>query len=142
MGTIPVAAELAALTKSMVAFAWGWMAFGIFVGLIIGMWSFDGPAPTPAIVGDYDSCARRLIRLGHVAFIMLPLISMSYAVHILDTSLTPDNKMLAVKLMWFGMIGVPVTCMSGAFVRPTKYLMSFPAISVFVCLTMMAVGKQ
>ena len=137
-----VAPELLDLTNKMVAFAWGWMAFGIFVGLIIGMWSFDGPAPTPSIVGPYDSTARRLIRLGHVAFIMLPLISMTYAVHILTTSLTPDNKLLAVKLCWFGMVGVPVTCMSGAFVRPTKYLMSFPAISMFVSLCMMAVGKH
>ena len=141
MGTAAVT-TLPALTKMMVAFAWGWMAFGIFIGLIIGMWSFDGPAPTPAIVGDYDSCARRLIRLGHVAFIMLPLISMSYAIHIVDTSLAADTKLLAVKLCWFGMVGVPVTCMTGALVRPTKYLMAFPAISMFVCLVMMAVGKS
>ena len=126
----------------MRAFAWGWMAFGIFAGLIMGMWSFDGPAPTPAIVGDYDSCARRLIRLGHVAFIMLPLISMSYGYQIKDTSLTPEHKLLAVKLCWFGMVGVPVTCMSGAIVRPTKYLMSFPAISFFICLCMMAAGQN
>lgn len=138
----PFSTDLALLTRSMVAFAWAWMALGIFVGLIIGMWSFEGPVPTPAVVGEYDSCARRLIRLGHVAFIMLPLISMSYAIHIVDTSLTPDSKILAVRLMWFGMVGVPVTCMMGAFVRPTKYLMSFPAISVFVCLVMMAVGKS
>jgi hypothetical protein len=133
--------DLAVLTKSMVAFAWGWMAFGIFTGLIIGMWSFEGPVPTPKIVGNYDDCARRLIRLGHVAFIMLPLISMSYAIHITDTSLTPENKLLGVRMMWFGMIGVPVTCMAGAFVRPLKYLMSFPAISVFICLCIMAAGK-
>ena len=135
-------ADLPALINSMVAFAWGWMAFGIFVGLIIGMWSFDGPAPTPKIVGDYDSCARRLIRLGHVAFIMLPLISMTYASQIGATTLTEEHKMLAVKLCWFGMVGVPTTCMSGAFLRPTKYLMAFPAISFFVCLVFMAVGKS
>lgn len=135
-------ADLPALTHKMVAFAWAWMAFGILVGLIIGMWSFDGPVPTPDAVGAYDSTARRLIRLGHVAFIMLPLISMSYAVHIVDTSLSPENKLLAVKLCWLGMVGVPVTCISGAFVRPTKYLMSIPACSFFVCLVMMAVGKH
>lgn len=134
--------DLVVLTKSMVGFAWGWMAFGIFTGLIIGMWSFDGPMPTPKIIGDYDSCGRRLIRLGHVAFIMLPLISMSYAMQISETSLSPENRILAVRLMWFGMIGVPVTCMAGGFVRPLKYLMSFPAISVFIALTMMACGKN
>ena len=138
----PIPTDLAALTQSMVAFAWGWMAFGIFAGLIMGMWSFDGPAPTPAILGNYDSCARRLIRLGHVAFIMLPLISMSYAAQITGTSLSPENKVLAVQLCWTGMVGVPVTCMTGAIVRPTKYLMSIPAISFFVCLVMMAVGKH
>lgn len=140
--TEAVAAALPALTAKMVAFAWGWMALGIFVGLIIGMWSFDGPVPTPASVGDYNTTGRRLIRLGHVAFIMLPLISMSYAAQIESTSLSLDNKLLAVKLCWFGMIGVPVTCILGAFIRPLKYLMSFPACSFFACLVLMAIGKQ
>lgn len=140
--TEAVASALPALTAKMVAFAWGWMAFGILVGLIIGMWSFDGPLPTPSAVGEYNNTGRRLIRLGHVAFIMLPLISMSYANQIAATSLSEDNKLLAVKLCWFGMIGVPVTCILSAFIRPTKYFMSFPACSFFVCLVMMAIGKQ
>jgi hypothetical protein len=133
--------DLARLTQSMVAFAWGWMATGIFTGLIFGLWSFEGPLPEPKSVGAYDSCARRLMRLGHVAFIMLPLISMSYAAQIGGTSLSPETKILAVRLCWLGMVGVPTVCMTSAFWRPTKYLFPIPAVSFFICLVMMAVGK-
>ena len=133
--------DLPALTKAMVSFAWAWMATGIFIGLLFGLYSFEGPLPEPKAIGEYSSCSRRLLRLGHVAFIMLPLISMSYAAQIGATSLTDANKILAVKLCWLGMIGVPSICCTSAFVRWTKYFFCIPAVSFFICLVMMAVGK-
>ena len=134
--------DLPKLIHCMVAFAWAWMAFGIFTGMIFGMYAFDGPLPTPSIMGPYDSCNRRLVRLGHVAFIMLPLISMNYGYQIATTSLAPATQLLAVKLCWCGMIGVPSICMSSAFWRWTKYFFAIPVVCFFTALVMMAYGKM
>jgi hypothetical protein len=138
-GAAPAVASVAA---AMVAFAWAWMAVGIFVGMLFGLYAFEGPLPTPNRIGEYDSCTRRLMRLGHVAFIMLPLISMAYANQIARTSLSPDTQILAVKLCWTGMIGVPTICMTGAFWRWTKYFFSIPVVCFFTSLIMMAVGQM
>ena len=50
-----LAGELPALAKAMVAFAWGWMATGIFIGLLFGLYSFEGPLPEPKSIGEYAS---------------------------------------------------------------------------------------
>ena len=47
--------------------AWTGMACGAALGLIMGLWSFDGPVAPPNFIGDYTDTARRLLRLGHIA---------------------------------------------------------------------------
>lgn len=46
---------------------WGWLfiAAGMAVGLLIGLYAFDGPLPPPAFIGAYNDPIRRAIRLGH-----------------------------------------------------------------------------
>lgn len=129
------------IAQSMVSFAWAWMAVGIAIGACLGMFAFEGPLPEPRVLTDYSSCNRRLLRLGHVAFIMLPLISMSYAEHIGATTLSPSTQVSAVVLCWIGMVGVPLVCVVSAFYRPIKYAFPVPVASFLVCLVMMAVGK-
>ena len=53
--------------KKNVSFGWIWVLAGLIVGGIMGMWSFNGPMPSP--IGDYTSLPRRMIRLSHIAFI-------------------------------------------------------------------------
>jgi hypothetical protein len=43
------------------------MSIGALTGMVMGMWSFDGPLAVPGWLGDYGSTARRLVRLGHIA---------------------------------------------------------------------------
>ena len=55
---------------------WGWAltAASMAVGLLIGMYAFDGPLPTPALMGAYNEWARRLTRLGHAYCIVFGLL--------------------------------------------------------------------
>ena len=48
--------------------AWLSLAAGAGTGLIMGLWSFDGPVAAPAWIGNYGATPRRLLRLGHIAF--------------------------------------------------------------------------
>jgi hypothetical protein len=62
---------------------WGWLliVLSMSVGLVIGLYAFDGPLPTPAFVGPYNQFVRRLIRLGHAYAIMLGLLAILLARH-------------------------------------------------------------
>jgi len=53
-------------------FGWLVIAISMGVGLLIGMYAFDGPLPSP--VGEYNDYPRRLSRLGHSYAIVLGLI--------------------------------------------------------------------
>ena len=55
--------------------AWVSLAVGVLTGLILGLWSFDGPVSTPAWLGDYGDTSRRLARLGHIAFFGLGILN-------------------------------------------------------------------
>ncbi len=59
----------------------GWMliAGSIGFGLLMGLYSFDGPLPTPEFIGDYNELARRLIRLAHSYAIVLGMLSIFLA---------------------------------------------------------------
>ena len=58
------------------AIAWSGFAAGAGMGLIMGMWSFDGPVAVPALIGEYGDTARRLLRLGHIALFGLGILNL------------------------------------------------------------------
>jgi hypothetical protein len=60
---------------------YGWLlvVLSMSVGLVIGLYAFDGPLPTPAFVGPYNAFARRLVRLGHAYAIVFGLLAILLA---------------------------------------------------------------
>jgi hypothetical protein len=60
---------------------WGWLiiAVSMSIGLLIGLYAFDGPLPTPDFVGSYNEFVRRLMRLGHAYTIALGLLAILLA---------------------------------------------------------------
>ncbi len=46
---------------------WGWslIAASTSVGMLMGMFAFDGPLWTPQFLGEYNEIPRRLLRLAH-----------------------------------------------------------------------------
>ena len=112
------------------------MAVGAVTGLAMGLWSFDGPMPVPAWLGDYGSTARRLIRLGHIA---------CFGVGILNLLLIGEEERRAVaglafrwasRLMNVGNIGLPLGLFAAAAFPPVKYLLALPAMAVTVSLVL------
>lgn len=119
---------------------WASMVAGAGTGLLMGLWSFDGPVPVPDWIGDYDATARRLIRLGHIAFFGLGILNLLLARELSRLALTQRLVRAAARSMNFGNIFLPVTLFAAAAYHPLKYLLPFPAVSVFVALCITAYG--
>jgi hypothetical protein len=121
---------------------WSSLAVGIAVGLVMGLWSFDGPVPTPAWIGAYADTSRRLLRLGHIAFIGLGMLSILLAAELGRTSLGCRGRIAASRLMVAGNVFLPILLIGAAAWRPLKYLMGMPAMCVLGALVLAAWGAR
>ncbi len=119
---------------------WGSLATGALTGLILGLWSFDGPMPTPGWLGAYGDTARRLARLGHIAFFGLGFINLLMARELPHVGLHERTKRMASAAMNFGNVFLPLTLFAAAAYQPLKYFMSVPATSVLLALVITFLG--
>ena len=121
---------------------WASLAVGVATGLVMGLWSFDGPLPTPVWLGAYGDTPRRLARLGHIAFIGLGTINILLARELTESSLGDPARRLASGAMNLGNVLLPITLFAAAAWRPAKYAMGLPATAVFVALSLAAWGAR
>jgi hypothetical protein len=120
----------------------GWLStcVGAASGLILGLWSFDGPFAVPGWLGAYDETSRRLARLGHIAFFGLGILNILVAGELRRSALGARGRRVASWAMNFGNVFLPLTLFAAAACRPFKYTMSAPAVAVFVALVLTAYG--
>jgi hypothetical protein len=124
------------------AVGWASLAIGVATGLVMGLWSFDGPLPTPAWLGEYGETSRRLARLGHIAFIGLGILNILLARELAMSALGERARRVASVAMNLGNVLLPVTLFAAAAWRPAKYVMGLPATAVFVALCLAAWGAR
>jgi hypothetical protein len=122
--------------------AWTSMAVGIATGLVMGLWSFDGPVPVPAWLGEYGDTPRRLARLGHIAFLGLGILNLLLDHELPRSGLGARGKRAAAWAMNLGNIALPMGLFAAAAWAPAKYALSIPATAVFVALTLVAWGAR
>lgn len=120
--------------------AWVSFCVGVGTGMIMGMWSFGGPFPVPAWLGEYDDLSRRLARLGHIAFFGLGFLNLFLASELQRTTLGPSGKRWAALAMNVGNVFLPLTLFAAAAYHPLKYFMSVPAGAVLLALVLAAYG--
>ena len=60
---------------------WGWalIAGSTSVGMLMGLYAFDGPLRTPEFLGEYNQMPRRLSRLAHSYSIVLGVLAIFLA---------------------------------------------------------------
>jgi hypothetical protein len=121
---------------------WTSLAVGVGVGLVMGLWAFDGPLQPPAWMGDYTDTSRRLVRLGHIAFIGLGLIDILIERELARSAVAPGARAVASWAMVVGNVMLPVTLFAAAAFRPLKYFMALPATAVFIALVLAAYGAR
>ena len=118
-----------------IVFGWAWMCVGLVLGLIMGM-----RAEGEQWLGGYGSLNRRYLRLGHIAFIALSIISILYGIELGSATLPHYVVSFGSPLLIFGAAGVPVTCVVAAFFRKAKYFLPLPAMSLLVGIAILAIG--
>ena len=120
----------------------GWLsiAVGVGTGLVMGLWSFDGPVAVPEWLGAYGDVSRRLARLGHIAFLGLGILDILLAAELPRLALSSAMKRTASVAMIFGNVLLPPALFAAAACRPCKYLLPFPATAVFVAVALTAWG--
>lgn len=121
---------------------WWSLVVGVATGLVMGLWSFDGPMATPSWIGEYADTSRRLIRLGHIAFIGLGILDILLANELTRSSLDPRRRLLTSRLMVAGNVGLPIALFVAAIWRPFKYVMGVPAMCVCVAMVLAARGAS
>jgi hypothetical protein len=116
------------------------MLVGVGTGLLMGLWSFDSPAAVPEWLGPYDTTARRLARLGHIAFLGLGILNVLLARELPRLTLSDVLKRRASRLMVIGNVLLPVTLFAAAAYRPLKFALPAGALAVFVSLVLTVRG--
>ncbi len=156
-GAPPAAAPAPAAPTAADSFSWregpigrlnttlGWcgIVLGPTTGSILMAWCFAGPFPAPVPwLEDYESVERRMLRLAHVALVMIPLINIVFGHSIDRTDLSETWKRRASYLVAFAIPGVPFGLILGSlFWVPLKWA-SVPGVYAFIAgLAIMAVGK-
>lgn len=119
---------------------WIWMVLGITSGMILGMWSFSGPLPTPPGHKDYSDLNRRLVRLAHIAMFMLPLINIVFGQYVDAIPVSESLRQYASYGMVICMMGVPTFLILASFYLPFKYVASIPVFCGFFALAVMSYG--
>lgn len=119
---------------------WASLAVGVTTGLVMGLWSFDGPVAVPEWLGAYDATSRRLVRLGHIAFLGLGILDILLGRELPRLDLGDAAKRVASRAMIFGNVFLPITLFAAGMSPPLKYVMPLPATAVFVALVLAAKG--
>lgn len=119
-----------------IALGWTGVVVGLLIGLVVGLWAFDGPAPAPEHLADYGSTQRRLLRLSHIAWIALGLINVLLGTTALaEPARVPQWTRTCMNV---GAVFLPLTLLVAVWLPPAKYLMALPACCVLAATAAMA----
>ena len=118
------------------------LAGGLVAGLVMSLYAFTPLVAVPEGLQQYDDLPRRLIRLAHVAAVMLPLVNIVLASWLDRVALPRLLRETASWLLITGAAGLPVTLVLEATVVPLRplHLPGIPAAAVTVAVCLIARG--
>jgi hypothetical protein len=107
-------------------FAWIWILLGLVSGAAIGMGFHDA-----AWLGGYASWRRRMLRLGHVAFLGTGLLNLAFALSVDHVGLQQVPR-LSATLFVLGAVTMPLVCFLSAWRKGFRHLFFVPVLSLVV----------
>jgi hypothetical protein len=108
----------------------------------MSLYAFE-PMVTPAAgFARYDDLPRRLVRLAHIAAVMLPLLNVAIGPWLDRLALSPRLSDAASRLLLFGAVGLPAALVAEAFVPSAAawHVSGIPAVAFVAALGIVAVG--
>lgn len=118
----------------------GWVSIlcGALSGMVMGLWSFEGPFAPPEWIGAYDDLPRRFLRLAHVAMFALGGLHIMVAKRIGASPMPRRHKLSAYLAMATGNILMPTVLIGAALWAPLKYLATVPATALAIVFVIVA----
>jgi hypothetical protein len=117
------------------AVGWSVILIGLVSGTMIGLYFHRDEW-----LGGYDSWRRRMVRLGHIAFIGTGLLNLAFAATVPALSGRHDLRLPSV-LFIAGAVSMPGVCFLAAWRKPLRHLFIIPVVSLVgaVAATLMQV---
>ena len=126
--------------RANVQVAWWMIGGSMAVGAVLGLWSFGGPVPPPPGFRAFDDLPRRLVRLGHIAAIALPVLNLLYVPWMARSRWGGSTRRAGCRLLLFGTVSLPSFLMLAAFWDPGLYLLPFPVTTLIAAVWLLAAG--
>jgi hypothetical protein len=107
------------------------IALSLAGGLAMSLYAFVPMIPVPEGLRSYDDLARRLLRLAHVAAVMLPLLNVVFGLLLDRLRLAPAVREFASLLLLAGAVGLPLALGAEALVPAARdwHLAGPPAVA-------------
>jgi hypothetical protein len=105
-------------------FGWIWITAGFVSGAILGLFFYD-----PAWLGGYDSWRRRMVRLGHIAFIGTGLLNVAFVFTFAGRA-SHSPPPIASCLFVVGATTMPLVCFLSAWRDGFRFLFPVPVASL------------
>ncbi len=118
------------------------LAAGLAAGLAMSLYAFQPLVPVPEALARYDDLPRRLIRLAHIAAIMLPLINVVLGPWIDRLSLPGRARQAASWLLLSGAATLPAAlALEAAMPRLLAlHLAALPALAFSLGVFLVSAG--
>lgn len=101
---------------------WALILLGIISGALLGLFFHRND-----FLGGYDAWPRRLVRLGHIAFMALGMLNLIYAVG--PHPAIPLNAITSAALV-FSSVTMPLVCLLTAWRAKWTFLFAFPVLAL------------
>ena len=118
------------------------LSAGLLAGLAMSLYAFEPMVPVPGSLQSYDDLPRRLIRLGHIAAVMLPLLNVVLGAWLDRLNLPSHAKQWASWLLLVGAVTVPAALFVEAVWAPARaiHLPSLPVVGFSLGVLLVSVG--
>jgi hypothetical protein len=104
-------------------FGWVWIVCGFASGAVLGLFFYDNDW-----LGGYGSWRRRMVRLGHIAFIGTGLLNVAFALTLRHSEVPAPP--IAVWLFVVGAVTMPLVCLLAAWRDGWRHLFPIPVASL------------
>ena len=128
-------AELSSMVEMNLVFGWMWVLVGIVVGGVVGIFFAK-----EEFMGGYGSWRRRMVRLGHIAFMGMAAVNIGFALTVrMLGSVHTDWVCVASVCFLIGGVGMPVVCLLSAWKKWWRHGFALPvcALGVGVVFTIL-----
>lgn len=118
------------------------LPLGLLGGLALSLFAFVPLVAPPAGFEQYGDLPRRLMRLAHIAAVMLPLINVVVGRELDALALSPKVKRWASSALLWSAVGLPLALAAEALspVLATLHVSGLPALTLTAALVTTAIG--